>query len=73
MNLTKIKHKLRGFWKSRTAYAGALLGLLVGVQPQLMDWMRYKLEPADYALAGVAITGAVWLLRWITDKPLDEK
>jgi len=68
-----FKRKLRGLWKSRTARAGALLGFLVSIQPALMTWLNYKLTPADFALAGLLITGTIWILRWITATPLEDK
>lgn len=72
MNI-QLKRKLLGLWRSRTAWAGTLLGLLVAVQPALIAWLNYKLTPSDYALAGLVITGAIWVLRWITETPLEDK
>ena len=72
MNIT-FKRKLRGLWKSRTQWAGALLGMLIAIQPMLMEWMGYKLEKEDYILAGMLVTGLISLMRWVTTQPLDKR
>lgn len=72
MNI-KTKRKLLGLWRSRTARAGVVLGFIVTIQPALMAWLNYKLAPADYALAGVIITGVIWLFRWVTNSGLEDK
>lgn len=69
----KIKRKLRGLWKSRTAHAGVVLGFLVSIQPSLMSWLGYKLTAENAVLAGMIVTGTIWALRWITERPLEDK
>ena len=50
-----------------------MLGLVIALQPQLMDWLRYQLDDADYALAGLVVTGVVSAMRLITTKPVAKK
>jgi hypothetical protein len=54
---TDIKRKLRGLWRSRTHWAGALLGVLVGATPQIERFLQIKMTADDYALAGVVLYG----------------
>lgn len=65
--------KLRALWRSRTHYVGLALGVLIAVQPMLMDWLHYRLAAADYALAGLIVTAAVSVMRVITTQPVDDK
>lgn len=67
------RNALRALWRSRTHYVGLALGVLIAVQPLLMDWLHYRLDAADYALAGLIVTAAVSIMRAITTKPVTEK
>ena len=69
----EIKRKLRGLWRSRTHWAGALLGVLVGATPQIERLLEIKLTAEDYAVAGVVLYGVIGFLRWITTEPLEDK
>jgi hypothetical protein len=69
----ELGRKLRGLWYSRTHWAGAMLGVLVGTTPQIERLMQIKLTADDYAIAGVVLYGVISLLRWITTQPLEEK
>jgi hypothetical protein len=69
----EFKRKLRGLWHSRTHWAGALLGILVGATPQIERLLQIKLTADDYAIAGVMLYGSISFLRWITTQPLEEK
>lgn len=68
-----LKRKLLGLWKSRTHMASLLLSVLVGSTFQIQEWLKYKLDAADYALAGAVLYAAINVLRWITTLPLEEK
>jgi hypothetical protein len=70
---TKLKRKLKGLWRSRTHWAGVLLGVLVGATPQIEKFLQIKLSEDDYALAGAVLYGIISFLRWITTQPLEEK
>jgi Sec-independent protein secretion pathway component TatC len=65
--------KLRGSLYSRSVWFGvivAVLGLIEQASPTLIS----QLIPADYAGAVTALFGlAVWALRWVTTKPLEDK
>ena len=69
----EIERKLRGLWRSRTHWAGALLGVLVGALPQIERLLEIKLTAEDYAIAGVVLYGIISFLRWITTEPLEKK
>jgi hypothetical protein len=71
--MLEFKRKLRGLWRSRTHWAGALLGVLVGATPQIERLLQIKLTADDYAIAGVMLYGSISFLRWITTQPLEEK
>jgi hypothetical protein len=71
--MEKFKLKLKGLWRSRTHWAGALLGVLVGATPQIERFLQIKLTADDYALAGVVLYGIISLLRWVTTQPLEDK
>jgi len=68
-----FRAKFAGLWRSRTHWAGLILGSLVAVQPMLSAWLKYKLDAADYALAGLVVAAAISALRWVTDEPLEYK
>jgi hypothetical protein len=69
----EFRRKLRGLWRSRTHWAGALLGVLVGATPQIERLLQIKLTADDYAVAGVVLYGVISFLRWITTQPLEDK
>lgn len=68
-----LRRTLRALWRSRTHYAGIALGLIIAAQPALMDWLRYRLDAADYALGGLIVTVVISVMRAITTKPVTEK
>lgn len=68
-----MNRKLKGLIRSRTHWANAILSFLVAAHPWLEKWGQVKLEPADYALFGAFMYGILNWLRWITEKPLDER
>lgn len=70
---TSIKRKLRGLWRSRTHWGGAVLAFAIGLQPLLMGWLNYRLTPASYAFAGVIVYCVMQGLRWITRESLEDK
>ena len=69
----EIERKLRGLWRSRTHWAGALLGILVGAIPQIERFLEIKLTAEHYAIAGIVLYGVIGFLRWITTESLEEK
>jgi len=71
--MNRIKLKLIGLWKSRTHWAGLVLGVGVAMQPMLEKWLQYKLTADDFLLAGAVIAGAFSALRWITNTSLEDK
>ena len=68
-----FKSKLRGMWKSRTIWGGAALSTLVAAQPMLMEALKYRLEPADFAVAGAVVFGVIAFFRWVTTDSLEDK
>lgn len=65
--------KLKGSLYSKSAWLGLLitsLGLLEQFYPTLIS----QLIPNEYAGMVASLFGIIiWLLRWVTTKPLDEK
>jgi len=64
--------KLKNCWKSRTVWVGSIAALLSAVQ-MIMPDLAPVLEPQTFTLVMFALSMTLVLLRFVTDKPLDEK
>jgi hypothetical protein len=71
--LDSLRKKIKGLWYSRTHWAAVILGLLVGAQSQIEQWLQLQLSAKDYALAGVIIYAVITGLRLITTQPVESK
>lgn len=69
----KTKLKIRSLRRSRTVWLGGIVVIGSAVQPNLIEWLHYRLAPEDQALAGVIIGALIVWMRWITTQPLEDK
>ena len=71
--LDSFHKKIKGLWYSRTHWAAVVLGVLVGAQSQIEQWLQLQLSAKDYALAGVVIYAVITGLRMMTTKPIEDR
>jgi hypothetical protein len=65
--------KLRGSLYSKSSWFGVGVAL-IGLADQLAPSLLPALVPAQYTGLAVSLSGvAVWLLRWVTTQPLEQK
>lgn len=64
--------KLKNCWKSRTVWVGSALLFLSAVQSNMID-LTAVMDPKTYGLVTFVLSIVIIALRFVTDKPLDEK
>lgn len=69
----RTKRKLRGLMRSRTHWANAAFAFLVAAHPYLAKMAEIELGPSAYMAFAALMYGLLNWLRWVTDKPLEQK
>lgn len=64
--------KLKNAWKSRTVWTGTILLVLSAIQTNMID-LAAVMDPKIYGLVTFVLSVVIIALRFVTNKPLDEK
>lgn len=68
----RTRRKLRGSFKSKTMWFSFLL-ITFGVVNDNLSYLQHQIDPDYYGFITIGIGLIVGWLRWITDKPLEDK
>ena len=67
-----IKKKLKGSFRSKTMWFSFLL-ISFGVVNDNLSYLQNQIDPKYYGFITIAIGLIVAWLRWVTNKPLEDK